>query len=132
MSSSSVGRPALASCSFSSSPSAVRILVILEYPSSPSRPFSRASSVESPTLAFFASVGCVRPSALRLVAICSPSSDRGNIHLIYKFFTCNAINEPRRLGLCQARFRRKAGNLLLRSYLFFRHLVFTRADHIDG
>jgi hypothetical protein len=39
-----------------------------------------ASSVESPTLAFFASVGCVRPSALRLVAICSPSEDKGNIN----------------------------------------------------
>lgn len=29
-------------------------------------------------------------------------------------------------------FGRKAGNLLLRSYLFFRHHVFTRADDIDG
>jgi len=59
-------------------------MVILEYPSSPIRPFSRASSVESPTLAFFASVGFVRPSDLRLMAICSPSKYRGNMHLIYK------------------------------------------------
>src|SRR5580658_3962487 len=84
MSSSRVGRRALAFCSFSSSPSAERILVILEYPSSPIRPFSRASSVERPTLAFFASVGFVRPSDLRLMAICSPSKYKGNIHLIYK------------------------------------------------
>src|ERR1700728_1626759 len=84
MSSSSVGRPKLASWSFNSSPRAVRIFVILEYPSSPSRPFSRASSVESPTLAFFASMGCVRPSVLRLVAICSPNKDRGNTRLIYE------------------------------------------------
>src|ERR1700733_15329220 len=86
MSSSSVGRPALASWSFNSSPSAVSMLVILEYPSSPSRPFSRASSVESPTLDFFASMGCVRPSVLRLVAICSPKEDMGNMRLVYKVF----------------------------------------------
>ena len=29
-------------------------------------------------------------------------------------------------------FEEKVGNLPLRSYLFFRHLVFARADHIDG
>jgi hypothetical protein len=88
MSSSSVGRPALASWSLNSSPSAVRIFVIFEYPSSPSRPFSRASSVESPTLAFFASMGCVMPSVLRLAAICSPNKDRGSTHPIYKVLLC--------------------------------------------
>ena len=39
-----------------------------------------------------ASAGCVRPCALRLLAICSPSSDRGNMNLIYKVFIHNTTN----------------------------------------
>jgi superfamily II DNA or RNA helicase len=33
----------------------------------------------------------VRPSALRLVAICSPSENRGNIHLVYEVSTAKLI-----------------------------------------
>ena len=77
MSSSSVGRRPAVSWILSSSPSADRSLTIFDRPSSPRRPFSSASSVECPTFACFARMAWLRPSALRLAAICSPMDDNG-------------------------------------------------------
>ena len=64
-------------------PSAERILVILENPNSPMRPFSSASSVERPMEAFFANSAWLRPSFFRLAAIWAPKGEMVSTCLIY-------------------------------------------------
>lgn len=83
MSSSRVGRsePDFRSCS--PNPSADRSLVTLEKPSSPLRLFSSASSVARLIEALRANSAWVRPSFLRLAAICAPKEGKVSMRLIY-------------------------------------------------
>jgi hypothetical protein len=54
--------------------------------------------VESPTLLFWASMGWVRPSAFRFMAICWPIEDKGNMNLVYKVNTLYGRKKPSILG----------------------------------
>src|SRR5216684_5584835 len=82
MSSSSVGLWDLAGWSFNSNPRTERSLVILEYPSSPVRPFSRASSVARLIPAISASFDWLSRRLRRFAATSEPSASK-SICLIY-------------------------------------------------